>query len=69
MDENRWQKQYEILRATQARKQPPLKIRDVMEVLGYASTSSAEYALTKMLELGMVVWVENGDKKGEWYLV
>jgi len=69
MDVKHWHKQHEILRATQAQKQPPLKVRDVMKVLDYNSTSSAEYALTKMLELGLVIWIENGEKKGEWYLV
>ncbi len=63
-----WQQKADLLRATQVQKKPPLKIREVMDVLGYESTGAVEYALTKMQELGLVVWVSTGDK-GEWYLV
>jgi len=52
-----------------ATRQPPLKIREVQEILGYSTTSAAIYALFKMQELGLVVHVETGDEKGEWYLV
>ena len=63
-----WKEKADLLRATQVQKKPPLKIRDVMETLGYESTSAAEYALTRMQELGLAVWVSTGGK-GEWYLV
>jgi len=43
---------------------PPVTIEKVMEVLGYTSKSSAEYALIKLQEMGVVKWVG-----GKWYLV
>lgn len=63
-----WIEKADLLRATQVQKKPPLKIRDVMETLGYESTSAAEYALVRMKDLGLVVWVSKGGT-GEWYLV
>ena len=59
----------QAMRLRLATRQPPLKIREVQEVLGYSSTSAAVYALVRMQELGLVVHVETGDEKGEWYLV
>ena len=44
--------------------QPPVTIEKVMEVLGYTSKASAEYALIKLQEMGVVKWVG-----GKWYLV
>ena len=44
--------------------QPPVTIEKVMEVFGSTSKSSAEYALIKLQELGVVKWVG-----GKWYLV
>lgn len=64
---NKWTLAAEQLRLATADEQPPLKIRDVMRILGYQSESAAEYALYQMKELGLVRWVENGGK-GLWYL-
>lgn len=44
--------------------QPPVTIEKVMEVLGYTSKASAEYALVKLQALGVVKWIG-----GKWYLV
>lgn len=56
-----------MLRAQTMQDRPPLKVEKVKEILGYDSTGAAYYALLRMLELGLVVYKENGEK-GEWYL-
>mgnify|MGYP001573827644 CR=1 FL=1 len=43
---------------------PPIRIEKVMEVLGYSSKASAEYALYQLAEIGVVQWIN-----GKWYLI
>lgn len=60
----------QLLRNKMADKKPPLKVREVQEILGLSSTSAAEIALWKMQEAGEVIWVASGKKGyGTWYLV
>lgn len=65
-----WKEKAKILRLGMVNEKPPLKMEKVMKLLGYTSKASAEFALSKMEELGEVVWVATGDgEKGTWYLV
>jgi Mn-dependent DtxR family transcriptional regulator len=64
MNKTDWKHTAELIRASMSEEQPPVKIEKVMEVLGYSSKSSAEYALIKLQEMGVVKWI-----KGKWYLV
>ena len=59
-----WQEKGRLLKQGMMNEQPPVQIEKVMEVLGYTSKASAEYALVKLAELGVVKWI--GRK---WYLV
>jgi DNA-binding MarR family transcriptional regulator len=60
-----WQKQAEKLRELHNR--PPLRVRDVQDVLGYHSTQAALHAIDKMIELGLVEFEQRGARK-EYYL-
>jgi len=64
MNKTDWKHTATLIRAGMRDEQPPVTIEKVMEVLGYTSKSSAEYALIKLQEMGVVKWV-----KGKWYLV
>jgi hypothetical protein len=59
-----WQQVAIALRASMAQEKPPVTIEKVMETLGYASSSTADYALHKLQEIGAVKWID-----GKWYLV
>ena len=69
MDRTNWKEVGKLIRASMAHEQPPIQIEKVMVVLGYRSKSSADYALHKLRELGVVTWVDGGDGVGKWYLV
>lgn len=62
-----WQKITQDLQLFMKRKEPQIKVRDVQELFNLASTSSAEYYLTRLEELGAVRRVENG-KTSLWFL-
>ena len=64
MNKTDWTQTAKLIRAGMKDEQPPVTIEKVMEVLGYTSKASAEYALVKLQELGVVKWVG-----GKWYLV
>ena len=64
MNKTDWTQTAKLIRAGMKNEQPPVTIEKVMEVLGYTSKASAEYALVKLQELGVVKWVG-----GKWYLV
>ncbi len=64
MNKTDWTQTAKLIRAGMKDEQPPVTIEKVMEVLGYTSKASAEYALVKLQELGVVKWVS-----GKWYLV
>ena len=64
MNKTDWTQTAKLIRAGMKDEQPPITIEKVMEVLGYTSKSSAEYALIKLQEMGVVKWVG-----GKWYLV
>lgn len=64
MNKTDWTQTAKLIRAGMKDEQPPVTIEKVMEVLGYTSKSSAEYALIKLQEMGVVKWVG-----GKWYLV
>lgn len=59
------------LRSEMAKKQPQIKIRDVMEMFGFSSESQATLLLWKLKERGVVKWVASGkgSNYGTWYLV
>ena len=62
-----WQKITQDLQLFMKRKEPQIKVRDVQELFGLSSTSSAEYYLTKLEEMGAVRRVGNG-KTNLWFL-
>lgn len=64
MNKTDWKQQAALIRAGMKDEQPPVTIEKVMEVLGYTSKASAEYALVKLQALGVVKWIG-----GKWYLV
>ena len=64
MNKTDWTQTAKLIRAGMKDEQPPVTIEKVMEVLGYTSKASAEYALVKLQEMGVVKWVG-----GKWYLV
>jgi predicted transcriptional regulator len=59
-----WKANGELIRASMAKEQPPIRIEKVMQVLGYSSKSSAENALLQLEKIGVVKRI--GAK---WYLV
>jgi len=59
-----WQEAAKQIRAGMADEKPSVRIEKVMWILGYSSKSSAEYALYKLQELGVVQWIN-----GKWYLI
>ena len=61
---NEWEEKGRLLKQGMMGEQPPVQIEKVMDVLGYSSKASAEYALVKLAELGVVKWVA-----GKWYLL
>jgi hypothetical protein len=61
---NDWKEKGRLLRLGMQDEIPPVQIEKVMSVLGYTSKASAEYALIKLQELGIVKWI-----KGKWYLL
>lgn len=64
-----WQLQADALRAHMEGKQPEVKIKDVQNALGYSSKSTAEYALLRMEEAGLVYRVTpKGSRKSTWFL-
>lgn len=65
-----WKEKAKLLRLGMANEQPPLKMEKVMELLGYNSKASAEYALEKLEEMGEVVWIASGKGAGygNWFL-
>lgn len=66
---NDWKHIAQLLRAEMAQERPPLKIEKVMQIFSLNSTSTAEYYLLRLEELGEVVRVRTGDTKSEWFLV
>ena len=64
-----WNANGKLIRASMAYELPPIRIEKVMDVLGYKSRASAEYALVKLMEIGVVTWVDGGDGIGKWYLI
>ena len=58
----------ELLR--QKIKRVSVEVRDVMEILGFNSTSAALYELHKQVELGMIEYEKpkDGKKYGKFYL-
>jgi predicted MarR family transcription regulator len=62
-----WNKVAQDLQLHMKRKEPQIKVRDVMQLFGLASTSSADYYLTKLEEIGAVRRVDNG-KTSLWFL-
>jgi len=64
MNKTDWKQIAALIRAGMKDEQPPITIGKVMEVLGYTSKSSAEYALNKLQDLGVVKWIN-----GKWYLL
>jgi hypothetical protein len=59
-----WKASGELIKASMSQEQPPIRIEKVMEVLGYTSKASAEYALIQLAKIGVVKWV-----MGKWYLL
>ncbi len=62
-----WQKIAQDLQLFMKRKEPQIKVRDVQELFNLSSTSSADYYLTKLEEIGAVRRVDNG-KSSLWFL-
>lgn len=62
-----WNVIAETLREKMQGREPVLKVRDVAKWLNLSSTSTADYYLWKLEEMGVVKRIENGGK-GEWFL-
>jgi len=61
---NEWEEKGRLLQQGMSQEQPPIQIEKVMDILGYTSKASAEYALVKLQTMGIVKWIA-----GKWYLV
>ena len=59
-----WEEIGTLIRMSMKDELPPIRIEKVMEVLGYSSKASAEYALYQLAEIGVVQWIN-----GKWYLI
>lgn len=63
-DKKDWNHFAELLRAEMAEELPPIRIEKVMQIMGYSSKNSAEYALIKFQAMGVVKWIN-----GKWYMM
>ena len=68
-DEKLFSLRHSVLLKYQNDKVPTVKIREVQEVLGVASTNTAQHFLNRLVKLGFAEKIPTGDVKCEYHII
>ena len=68
-DEKLFSLRHSVLLKYQNDKVPTVKIREVQEVLGVASTNTAQHFLNRLVKLGFAEKIPTGDVKSEYHII